>query len=99
MRLSRILASVGIFVEQAKKEDVLSGLYYIENIEEIYDVSGEFDIVSIVSASCLEELREVLQRKILKIVGVTSIVTNIILRPHKLIKKSLHEAIGTGLNK
>jgi len=85
--LSRVLASIGIFVEQSKKEDVLAALYNIENIEEIYDVTGEFDILSIVSASCLEELREILQRKIMKIRGVKSAVTNIILRPHRIAKK------------
>ena len=87
MSLSRVLASVGIFVEQSKKEDVLAALYNIENIEEIYDVTGEFDILSIVSASCLEELREILQRKIMKIRGVKSAVTNIILRPYRIAKK------------
>jgi Lrp/AsnC family transcriptional regulator for asnA, asnC and gidA len=85
--LSRVLASVGIFVEQSKKEDVLAALYNIENIEEIYDVTGEFDILSIVSASCLEELREILQRKIMKIRGIKSAITNIILQPHKIAKK------------
>ena len=85
--MSRVLASVGIFVEKSKKEDVLAALYNIENIEEIYDVTGEFDILSIVSASCLEELRETLQRKIMKIKGVRSAITNIILQPHKIAKK------------
>ena len=85
--LSRVLASIGIFVEKSKKKDVLAALYNIENIEEIYDVTGEFDILSIVSASCLEELRETLQRKIMKIRGVRSAITNIILQPHKIVKK------------
>ncbi len=81
--LSRVLASVGLFVDQSKKRDVLSGLCDIENVEEIYDVAGEFDIISIVSASGLEELRETLQTKIIKIAGVRSAITNIILKPHK----------------
>lgn len=86
-RLSRVLASVGIFVEQSKKQDVLAGLSGIESIEEIYEVAGEFDIISFVSASCLEELREILQRKIMKTVGVRSAITNIILQPHKVTGK------------
>lgn len=85
--MGRVLASVGIFVEQSKKEDVLAGLYDIENVEEIYDVTGEFDIFSIVSASCLEELRETLQRRIMTISGVKSAITNIILQPNKITKR------------
>jgi len=85
--LSRVRASVGIFVDKSKKKDVLVALCNIENIEEIYDVTGEFDILSIVSASGLDELRETLQRKIMKIKGVRSAITNIILQPHKIAKR------------
>ncbi len=85
--MGRVLASVGIFVEKSKKEGVLAGLYQIENVEEIYEVAGEFDIFSIVSASSLEELRETLQKKIMKVKGVQTVVTNVILQPHKLVRK------------
>jgi len=88
--LSKVLASVGIFVDRSKKQDALNGLCRIENVEEIYEVAGEFDIVSIVSASSVEELRETLQKKIMKVVGVTSAITNIILQPHRIIKKHTH---------
>jgi Lrp/AsnC family transcriptional regulator for asnA, asnC and gidA len=97
--LSRVLASIGIFVDKSKKKDVLAALCNIENIEEIYDVTGEFDILSIVSASCLEELREILQRKIMKIKGVRSAITNIILQPHKIAKKPDASRVGAELNK
>ena len=82
--MSRVLASVGIFVDRAKKKDALAQLYDIENVEEIYDVSGEFDILSIVSASSLEELRETLHSRILKVAGVSSAITNVILQPHQV---------------
>ena len=61
----------------------------LENIEEIYDVKGEFDIVSIVSASCLEEFRNVLQNKIMKIKGVKSTITSVVLKAHKHSKSAL----------
>ena len=46
-------------------------------------MAGEYDIVSLVSASCLEEFRDVLQKKIMKIKGIKSTITTIILHPHK----------------
>ena len=67
-------AAVNIFVDPPLKKQVLEDLLRVENIEEIYDVTGEFDIVSIVSASCLEEFRDVLQKKIMKIKGVKSTI-------------------------
>ena len=81
--MKRFLASVNIFVEPAEKDNVISSLSKLENAEEIYEVAGEYDIVSVISASCLEEFRDVLQRKIMKIKGIKSTITTIILEPHK----------------
>jgi DNA-binding Lrp family transcriptional regulator len=81
--MNRLLASVNIFVEPSQKDRVLSALGELKNIEEIYEVAGEYDIVSLVSASCLEEFRDILQKKIMKIAGIKSTITTIILCPHK----------------
>ena len=81
--MNRLLASVNIFVEPSQKDYVLIALAKLTNIEEIYEVAGEYDIVSLVSASCLEEFRDVLQKKIMKINGIRSTITTIILHPHK----------------
>ena len=80
--MGRILASVGIFVKQSDKKDTLSGLCQIDNVEEVYDVAGEFDILSIVSVSSLEELRDTVENKIRHLKGVSSVIANIILAPH-----------------
>jgi DNA-binding Lrp family transcriptional regulator len=81
--LSRFLASVNIFVESSEKDHVIVALSNLQNIEEVYEVAGAYDIVSVVSASCLEEFRDVLQKKIMKIKGIKSTITEIILQPHK----------------
>jgi DNA-binding Lrp family transcriptional regulator len=81
--LSRFLASVNIFVEPSEKQNVVDSLSRLENLEEVYEVAGEYDIVSLVSTSCLEEFRDVLQKKIMKIKGIKSTITTIILEPHK----------------
>ena len=85
----RFEASVNLFVDPSQKEQVIDALSKLENIEEIYDVRGEFDIVSIVSASSVEEFRNVLQEKINKIKGVKSTVTSVVLKAHKHSKAAL----------
>ncbi len=85
----RFEASVNLFVDLSQKKQVIAALSKIENIEEIYDVKGEFDIVSIVSASSVEEFRNVLQEKINKIKGVKSTVTSVVLKAHKHPKAAL----------
>ena len=90
--MNRLLASVNIFVEKSQKETVLLALSELKSIEEVYEVAGEYDIVSLVSASCLEEFRDVLLKKIMKIKGIKSTITTIILEPHKGPKCLLRKA-------
>jgi DNA-binding Lrp family transcriptional regulator len=79
----RFEASVNLFVDPTEKAHVIDALSKLENINEIYEVKGEFDIVSIVSASTLEEFRNVLQKKIMKIKGVKSTITSVVLKTHR----------------
>ncbi len=79
----RFEASVNLFVDPTEKSQVIDALSRLENIDEIYEVKGEFDIVSIVSASTLEEFRNVLQKKIMKIKGVKSTITSVVLKTHR----------------
>jgi DNA-binding Lrp family transcriptional regulator len=81
--MKRLLASVNIFVEKNQKEKVLQALSELKSIEEVYDVAGEYDIVSLVSASCIEEFRDVLHKQIMKIKGIKSTLVTVILEPHK----------------
>ena len=64
-------------------DDVVAALGKLPNVEELYEVTGEFDIVSLVSASDIEEFRDTLKNKILKIHGVKSTVSAIVLHTHK----------------
>jgi len=70
-------------VDSAELDQVIVALSKLPNIEEIYEVAGEYDIVSLVSTSCMEELREVLQKGIMKIKGVKSTITTIVMQSHK----------------
>jgi len=64
-------------------DDVVQALAKLDNIEELYEVTGEFDIVTLVTADDIEEFRDVLKNKIMKIKGVKSTVSSIVLKTHK----------------
>jgi DNA-binding Lrp family transcriptional regulator len=81
--LPRLLAFVDIFVESPTLDDVVNALIRIPNVEELYEVTGEFDVVTLVSCEDIEEFRELLKNKILKIKGVKSTVTSIVLSAPK----------------
>jgi len=76
-------AFVNIFVEASLIDDVVQALSQIDTVEELYEVTGEFDIVTLVSASDIEAFRDVLKNRIMKIKGVKSTVTSIVLSAHK----------------
>ena len=81
--MSRLLAFVDIFVESPELDDVVQALKKLDNLEELYEVTGEFDVVTLVSASDIEEFRDVLKNKIMKIKGVRSTVSSVVLKSHK----------------
>jgi DNA-binding Lrp family transcriptional regulator len=81
--MPKLLAFVDIFVESPEMDEVLSSLAQLEHLEELYEVTGEFDIVTLVSAMDIEEFRDILKNKIMKIKGVKSTVSSIVLKAHK----------------
>ncbi len=76
-------AFVNIFVEASLIDEVVEALSKIDAVEELYEVTGEFDIVTLVAASDIESFRDVLKNRIMKINGVKSTVTSIVLVAHK----------------
>ena len=64
-------------------DDVVQALSKLDNIEELYEVTGEFDIVTLVRADDIEEFRDVLKNRIMKVRGVKSTVSSIVLKTHK----------------
>ena len=81
--MAKMLAFVDIFVDSPSMDDVVEALSRIPNIEELYEVTGEFDIVTLVSAADIEEFRDILKNKILKIKGIKSTVSAMVLHTHK----------------
>jgi DNA-binding Lrp family transcriptional regulator len=81
--MSRFLASVNIFADSTQMDAVLLALSKLQNIEEVYEVAGEYDIVTLVSTSTIEEFRDILQKQIMKIKGVKSTIVTVILNTCK----------------
>ncbi|MCL4451737.1 MAG: Lrp/AsnC ligand binding domain-containing protein [Candidatus Thermoplasmatota archaeon] len=78
-----MLVFIDLFVDSPHVDDVVSALKEFKNISEIYEVTGEFDIVILVKARDIEELRDLLKNKIMKIQGIKSTVSSIVLKSHR----------------
>lgn len=65
-------------------DEVVQALGKLDDLVALYEVTGEFDIVTLFSASDVEEFRDVLENKIMKIQGVKRTVSSMVLKVHKL---------------
>ena len=81
--MSRFVASVNIFADKKQISSIVASLSKLQNIEEVYEVAGEYDIMTVVSTSTIEEFRDLLQKQIMKIKGVKSTIVSVVLKPHK----------------
>lgn len=80
--MARLLAFVAIFVESPEMDNVVRALSQIDDMVGIYEVTGEYDIVTLVTSSDIERFRSLLKDRILKIKGVKSTVTSVVLKEH-----------------
>ncbi len=76
-------AFVNIFVEAQLIDEVVDAVSKVDGVEELHEVTGEFDLVVLISASDIEGFRDILKNKLMKIPGVRSTVTSIVLQAHK----------------
>ena len=81
--MQKLLAFVDIFVESPDVDSVLSSLAELEYLQRLYETTGEFDIMTMVSASDIEQFRDILKNKIMKVKGVKSTVSSIVLKACK----------------
>jgi len=83
MSLPGVKAIIHVFVESNQIENVAKQLSKLPEAIDVYEVTGEFDIIALVVTSDIIAFRNFLKEKILTIKGVKSTVTSIVLYVHK----------------
>src|SRR5437667_7478974 len=82
---------LNLFVESKDLEMVTDRLVKLSEVTDVYEVTGEYDIVCLLRTESILAFREVLKNKILKIPGVKSTVSSIVLYTHKRDRKPVSE--------
>jgi DNA-binding Lrp family transcriptional regulator len=78
--LTRFTALVQIFAESTGLDAVERALSKLDNLEALFEVTGEFDIVALISAADSAEFREILREKIRSIEGVRATAISVVLK-------------------
>ena len=74
---------LNLFVESKELEKVTDSLVKLPEVTDVYEVTGEYDIVCMLRVDSILAFREVLKNKVLKISGVKSTVSSVVLYEHK----------------
>ncbi len=64
-----VWAILHVFVEQGKLEDVGKALAKIPEVIDIYEVTGEYDIIATAKANDLHKLRSPISKRLMKMSG------------------------------
>lgn len=86
-----VKAFVNIFVESKELDRVTEALVKLPEVTDIYEVTGEYDLVALVTTETISSFRDFLKNKILKIDGIRSTVTAMVIYTHKREGKLISE--------
>ncbi|MCS7117513.1 MAG: Lrp/AsnC ligand binding domain-containing protein [Thaumarchaeota archaeon] len=78
-----VKALVHLFVEPGRLEEVGEALSKFEEVTDVYEVTGEYDIVLIVTSNDVTSFRKFIAEKLLSIPGIRSAVSSIVLHIYK----------------
>ncbi|MCW4032355.1 MAG: Lrp/AsnC ligand binding domain-containing protein [Candidatus Bathyarchaeota archaeon] len=81
--MKNMVVVINVFAESKELDKVAAAIAALPESIDVYEVTGEYDIVVLVGADDIASFRDFLKNKILKINGVNSTVTSLILHTHK----------------
>jgi DNA-binding Lrp family transcriptional regulator len=90
-RTSTVKTILHIFVEPGKLEDAGEALAKMPEIIDVYEVTGEYDIITTAKANDLHRLRSLISERLMKMHGVKAVTTFVVLHTYKLNGKEVFE--------
>ena len=78
-----IVVLLNVFVESQQLENVTQALERLPQVTDLYEVTGEYDLVALIRTESITAFRGLLKDKILKIRGIRSTVSAVIIHTHK----------------
>jgi len=86
-----VRAILYVFVEPGKIEDVGEALAKIPEVIDVYEVTGEYDIIATAKANDLRKLRSLISERLMKMHGKKAVTMSIVLHTYKLNGKEVFE--------
>jgi DNA-binding Lrp family transcriptional regulator len=78
-----VVVILNIFVQSRELDKVTKKLLSLPEVKDLYEVTGEYDIVATIETKDIAAFRSFIKEKILSIEGIRSTVSAVILYTHK----------------
>lgn len=78
-----MLVILNIYAELNELEDIVEKLRNMREVVDLYEVTGDYDIVAVIEVNSVEEFRKVVIRKLMEIKGVRGTNSFVVLHTHK----------------
>ncbi len=91
MMAGEIVVILDVNVKSQELERVARTLQKLPQVVDLYEVTGEYDLVALVEADSIMGFRNLLKDKILSIQGISGTNTLVIIHTHKKSGKTIAE--------
>jgi len=78
-----VVVILNIFVQSKELDRVTKNLLALPEVKDLYEVTGEYDIVATIETKDIATFRSFIKEKMLSIEGIRSTVSAVILYTHK----------------
>jgi DNA-binding Lrp family transcriptional regulator len=86
-----IVVHLNIFVESQELERVAQTLQDFPEVTDVFEVTGEYDLVALIQTDSITSFRKLLKDKILGVKGIRSTVSAVVIHTHKRAGKLVAE--------
>ena len=86
-----VRAILHVFVEPGKIEAVGEALARIPEAIDVYEVTGEYDLIATAKTNDLHRLRSLISERLMKMHGMRAVTTSVLLHTYKINGKEVFE--------
>lgn len=86
-----VLAILDVNVKSQELERVAQALEKLPQVADLYEVTGEYDLVALIETDSIMSFRNLLKDKVLAIKGISGTNTLVIIHTHKRTGKTVAE--------
>jgi DNA-binding Lrp family transcriptional regulator len=86
-----VRAILHVFVEPGKIEAVGEALARIPEAIDVYEVTGEYDLIATAKTNDLHRLRSLISERLMKMHGMKAVTTSVLLHTYKINGKEVFE--------